>query len=651
VDRDFVRRWVNWEALLRVRHPEREPRFEAFLDELRAEYAAFTPEFVAAECGVDAGQVGAIGREIGRARGAFAAHVWRNAASGNRGGWQVARCLQLLSVLTGSVNTPGGTATHVSNKFVPARWRKPPPQAVWSELLFPPEWPLSHHELSFLLPHFLKQGRGRLDVYFTRVYNPVWTNPDGFTWMEVLQDESKIGLHAALTPVWSETALFADYVLPMGLGPERHDVMSQETHAGRWISFRQPVQRVARERAGETFTWTWEANPGQVWEEDEFWIALSWAIDPDGSLGVRQYFESPYRPGERTTVEEHYRWMFENSVPGLPEAAAKLGLSPLEYMRRYGAFEVEAEVYATHEAAVDVTGARLDAAHGVWVRDGKPIAAQVDGAARAGFDTPSRRLEIYSPTMQEWGYGDQSLPGYIRSHVHPTSLDRGRNEFPLVATFRLPTLIHTRSGNAKWLYELSNSNPVWIHTQDAARLGVATGDLVRVTTRIGWFVNRAWVTEGIRPGVVACSHHLGRWRVEGKPGTDRWAAPPVRIEAPSPGRWRLRRAGDIAPFESSDPDSRRIWWAEGGVHQNLTFPVQPDPISGMHCWHQKVTVEPARPGDRYGDIEVDTRRAQEVYEEWLAAVPRPTYPGGLRRPEWFGRPFRPAPGAYRLPGR
>ena len=34
----------------------------------------------------------------------------------------------------------------------------------------------------------------------------------------------------------------------------------------------------------------------------------------------------------------------------------------------------------------------------------------------------------------------------------------------LLPTFRLPTLIHTRSGNAKWLYEISHSNPLWIHT-------------------------------------------------------------------------------------------------------------------------------------------------------------------------------------------
>ncbi len=130
---------------------------------------------------------------------------------------------------------------HVTNKFVPKHPNPPPPPEYWNELLFPREFPLAFFEMSFLLPHFLKEGRGKLDVYFTRVYNPLWTNPDGFSWMEVLQDKDKIGLHVALTPTWSETAWFADYILPMGLGTERHDTMSQETHAGQWLGFRQPV--------------------------------------------------------------------------------------------------------------------------------------------------------------------------------------------------------------------------------------------------------------------------------------------------------------------------------------------------------------------------------------------------------------------------
>jgi anaerobic selenocysteine-containing dehydrogenase len=407
------------------------------------------------------------------------------------------------------------------------------------------------------------------------------------------------------------------------------------------------VLRVLAERDGKKVEWTWQASVGEVWEEDEFWIALSWAIDPDGSLGVRKWFESPYRPGQRVTVEEYYRWIFENSVPGLPEAARKAGLSPLEYMRRHGCFEVAKDVYELHDKQVDVTGATKDA-QSRWVKDGAVVAVDVDGTPRAGFATPSRKLELFSPTMAQWGFESEALPNYIESHLHESRIDRSKGEMGLLPTFRLPTMIHTRAGNSKWLNEISNANPVWIHPSDAKRLGVTTGDLLRLTTRIGYFVNRVWVTEGVRPGVVACSHHFGRWRVEGMPGTDKWTAAPVKIERDGTKR-RLRRVGDIAPWKSADPDSGRVWWKDGGVHQNLTFPVQPDPISGMHCWHQKVVVEKAHAGDRYGDIEVDTAKSMEVFREWKALAKPRAQEGGLRRPLWFARAVRPSAKAYFRP--
>lgn len=83
----------------------------------------------------------------------------------------------------------------------------------------------------------------------------------------------------------------------MGHAGERHNLMSQETHTGLWIGFRQPVRHVAMEKLGRPVRFTWEANPGQVWEENEWWIELSARIGPDGSLGIRKWFESPYRPG------------------------------------------------------------------------------------------------------------------------------------------------------------------------------------------------------------------------------------------------------------------------------------------------------------------------------------------------------------------
>ncbi len=647
-DRSFVEQWVNWRTYMRALHPDDTCTFVQFIARLQERYAEYTPERAAEECDVDASKIEDVAREIGNAGSALATHIWRSAAAGNLGGWQVARSLQFICVLMGAVDSLGGTNLNSTNKFVASPFLTPPPQKMWNELLYPREYPLAYHELSYLLPHFLEEGRGQIDTYFTRVYNPLWTNPDGMMWERVLKDETKIGLHAALTPTWNETAQYADYVLPMGTGAERHDLMSQETHAAKWISFRQPVQRVAMQRAGKNVEFTWQANPGEVWEEDEFWIELSWRIDPDGHLGIRKYYESPYRPGKKITIEEYYRWIFENAVPGLPEEAVKHGLSPLEYMRKFGAFLVENEARGSHlKTAETPVGARQES-DGSITADGSTIGIELDGTVRMGFKTPSKRLEIYSSTMEQWGWRDHATPGYIKSHVHRDHIDRDHGGFVLVPTFRLPTLIHTRAANAKWLYELSNTNPVWIHSSEAERLGIGTADLIRVTTDIGYFVNRVWVTEGIRPGIVACSHHLGRWRLHDETGTDRWASTKVIREETDNGVYRFRRVENVQAFDSSDPDTKRIWWTDGGVHQNLTFPVHPDPVSGMHCWHQSVTVSKAQTDDQYADICVDTNKSMQVYREWLAKTKPGPGPNGLRRPLWFARAVRPADETYSM---
>ncbi|MFQ5654874.1 MAG: molybdopterin-dependent oxidoreductase, partial [Planctomycetota bacterium] len=336
VDRAFVRDWVDWRGFLAARHPDDPVELEVFLERLKECYARFTPELAAREAGIEPRRIVELAGEVARAGGRIASHLWRGAASGNEGGWQVARALALLSTVTGAVGARGGTSPAGWHKFKPSFWSRPDPHGEWNELSWPREYPLSCYEMGFLLPHFLLDGRGRLEVYFTRVFNPVWTNPDGFAWIDALRDEEKVGLHAALTPTWNETALFADYVLPVGHATERHDLQSQETHSGMWVSFRQPVLRALAELDGREVTDTREVNPGEVWEEDEMWIDLTWRIDPDGARGIRRHYESPYRPGQKITAGEYYRWIFENAVPGLPERAAKQGMSPLEYMRRVG---------------------------------------------------------------------------------------------------------------------------------------------------------------------------------------------------------------------------------------------------------------------------------------------------------------------------
>ncbi|MGZ7030439.1 MAG: molybdopterin-dependent oxidoreductase [Thermoanaerobaculia bacterium] len=668
-DRDFVRRWWNWQEYMEQEHHERSATFEEFERVLHDLYDKYTFDFAARESGVAAATIEQIAGIVADAGTRLSTHTWRSAASGNLGGWQVARCLFLLNALSGSIATPGGTFPNSWNKFVPRPIYTPPHPPKWNELTWPDEFPLANNEMSFLLPQFLEDRRGRLEVYFSRVYNPVWTNPDGFSWIDALTDEAKVGLHVALTPTWSETAYFADYVLPVGIGSERHDLHSYETHDSQWLGFRQPVLRAAKERLGQHVTDTREVNPGEVWEENELWIELSWRIDPDGKLGIRKYFESKKQPGAKLSVDEYYGYIFEHSVPGLPEKAATEGVTPLESMRRSGAFEVKQHVGAIHEEPVpasEIVDKHVDELGRVYARSPKPdlpnivpvptpdgdaegrrrVGVEVDGVVRRGFPTPSGRLEFYSTTLVKWGWPEMATPGYVRSHVHPESLQPG--EMPLIPTFRLPVQIHTRSANSKWLDEIAHTNPLWIHPQDATRIGVTNGELVRVETRIGHFVVKAWVTEGIRPGVVACSHHMGRWKTDENGQRQMMAT--VRLDRKGSMR-TLQRERGVEPYKSEDADTERIWWTDAGVHQNLTFPVQPDPISGMHCWHQAVRIRKADPADRYGDISVDLAKSRAAYQEWMAKT-RPALshsPDGTRRPYWMLRPLKPGREVYRLP--
>ena len=669
-NREFVETWWNWREYLELAEGSNGKDFQAFEQELKDLYKQYTFEFAAEESDVDAKVIEEIAKLVATAGTRFSSHNWRSAASGVSGGWSVARCLFMINALLGAIATEGGVYPNAWNKFVPRPIYMPPHPDMWNETTWPREYPLSMNEMSFLLPHFLKDGRAKVDVYFTRVYNPVWTNPDGFSWIEMLTDPKLIGCYVALTPTWNETAFYADYVLPMGVGSERHDLHSYETHDSQWLGFRQPVIKAWRQRAGEDIEDTREVNPGEVWEENEFWLELTWRIDPTGKLGIRQYAESKRLPSTRLSVDEYYEWIFDNSVPGLPEKAAEEDLTPLEFMRRYGAFEVKRNIGRVFDQAVgadELLDTREDYWGRVFSRAPKPAGpnivpmpipdgdaegrrfagVRVNGNVKRGFPTPSGRLEFFSRTLAEWGWPEYAIPTYFPSHVHPENLEK--DQTILISTFRLPVQIHTRSANSKWLDEIAHTNPLWIHPSHATTLGVKTGQLVRVETEIGHFVVPAWVTEGIKPGIVACSHHMGRWKLRDDDGQRQMMAT-VKLDHNGTS-WALKREKGIAPYESSDADTLRIWWKDAGVHQNMTFPVHPDPISGMHCWHQAVRVRAAKPDDNAGDIAVDTAKSREVYQKWLAMT-RPAdshSPDRTRRPYWMLRPLKPAREYYKLP--
>ena len=265
-------------------------------------------------------------------------------------------------------------------------------------------------------------------------------------------------------------------------------------------------------------------NPGEVWEENELWIELSWRIDPDGSarhpplVRVEGAAGREARPSTSTTAT-----IFEHSVPGLPERAAAEGLTPLAYMRRYGAFEIVAEGRPRSTRSrcptEELEDVRVDGLGRVYTRapkpaspnvvplptpepdaDGRrPVGVEVDGRIAAGLSDAERPARVLLAHARRVGLGRGGGPD-VPAQPRPPGRSSSPGSSFSSPTFRLPVQIHTRSANAKWLDEIAHTNPLWVHPADAARIGVATGDLVRVETEIGHFVVKAWVTEGIRPG-------------------------------------------------------------------------------------------------------------------------------------------------------
>ena len=174
-----------------------------------------------------------------------------------------------------------------------------------------------------------------------------------------------------------------------------------------------------------------------------------------------------------------------------------------------------------------------------------------------------------------------------------------------------------------------------------------TGDLIRVETEIGYYVVPAWVTEGIRPGIVACSHHMGRWKLTDEGQRQMMAT--VRLDH-NGTEWglngerhravRVGGSGHVAHLvegcgRSPEHDVSR---PSGSDFRNALL------APGGAC---------ARGGedDKPGDIFVDTQKSREVYKKWLAMT-RPAdkfSPDGTRRPYWMLRPLKPAREFYKLP--
>lgn len=123
-----------------------------------------------------------------------------------------------------------------------------------------------------------------------------------------------------------------------------------------------------------------------------------------------------------------------------------------------------------------------------------------------GFNTPSKKVEIYSELMEQHGY--EPLPTFREPVESPISRPDLVSKYPLILTTGAKTVayLHSEYRNLPSLRRLMPEPLIEINPQTASSLGIADRDLVKVESLRGSIEMKAKLTEDIHPSVVSIQH-------------------------------------------------------------------------------------------------------------------------------------------------
>jgi thiosulfate reductase / polysulfide reductase chain A len=562
-------------------------------DDLAAWIAQYTPEWAEGISGIAAADIRRVALEFARA--APAAVAFTNRGSGaHYNGFNADRAVILLNAIVGSIGQPGGYCytvepTRVPPQVFPQPLPQPPSPTAKSAIENPPEWPLANKwqrmKVGQIVYRYLKEGRGKVQVYMSYTLASPLTWPEGRSLaLQVLKDETLIPFHACSDVVYSETAHYADMILPDASYMERWGFDTRNNMELRdYVTLRQPMVQ----------------PPAECKSFVDSLIEIGKRIGPD----TAKYF----------AFKDHEDWMQQRCVgltryQGVGTDGAQVPITDgFAYMKKHGVWQDLSkpkyyDLYNWALTTAELKNTRVDAATQMIYRtaaDGKESLAGllVKGVARRGFITPSRKFSVYHPDIEAAakarGFNEDGGKGMPEYFPVPSIAKMKPEQLHLV-TFKWNVHTQGRTQSQKYLTEIVHHNPMWINTDTALKLGIKTGDMVEITTYrpyghamrgggevVGKALVPAWVTEGIHPRVLAVSNTLGN-SFHGRAATGR------------NGKKQALAAYDKNVIDDDADLDEDIWWdpARGGTgagyNINAILPIQPSPLVGMQGWYDTI---------------------------------------------------------------
>lgn len=155
-----------------------------------------------------------------------------------------------------------------------------------------------------------------------------------------------------------------------------------------------------------------------------------------------------------------------------------------------------------------------------------------------GFPTETKKFEFYSETLKKGfethaakynvsvdrvleltNYAARGELAFVPHYESPDDVRHGsRREYPFdLIDMKSRLNREGRSANNSWYYAFKKCDPgdvnqedvVQLNPDDARKLGISDGDMVRVTSTIGSLTVKARLWEGVRPGVAAKCYGQG----------------------------------------------------------------------------------------------------------------------------------------------
>ena len=322
------------------------------------------------------------------------------------------------------------------------------------------------------------------------------------TFEETVADENKLPLLVSISPVMGEVAAWADYVLPDSVYLEKFGVPGIPWRVNKGTSFQRPVvgkfdgKSIGVKQADGGLGNTIPINATNDYTPAcpntkavlDIQIGLAKALGLPG-VGANALLDSVGNvAGDLDNGWDWARALLENIANNAQ--GKHPGVTAEEILSKGGVFDLPGDEY-----------------------DGDHLSYQYSNIIRTFADPVARTTDSVT--------GDyySGVPQYKTiTHSDGSPLDDGEFPFNLI-TYKTVNHGQARTNVNPWLMLIMPENPVEISAADADDLEIETGDVVTVTSpshRDG-IVGRALVTQRLKPGVVAISHHYGHWEQSSRP--------------------------------------------------------------------------------------------------------------------------------------